>query len=109
MCHAGPAKVYAALAKTYHWPAMKSNVKKTIDDCEECQTLKAKRKRAHQHFRAKPQHTPRTAYAMDYYGVAESKEGYKNILGVIDLATSEVRLFPTKNRKANTTRTVGVF
>jgi len=46
---------------------------------------------------------PRTAYGMDYYGVARSKEGYTNILGIIDLATSEVRLFPTKDRKANTT------
>ena len=103
MCHAGPAKVYAALAKTYHWPSMKSSVKRTVEACEECQTLKAKRKRTHQHFRAKPHHIPRTAYAMDYYGVGKSDEGYTNILGVIDLATSEIRLFPTKDRKANTT------
>ena len=37
---------------------------------------------------------------MDYYGVYPSKEGFKHILGAVDAATCEVRLFATKDRSA---------
>ena len=103
MCHAGHAKVAAELGRIFHWPAMKKNIRQWLENCHECQLLKAKRKHAHQHFRAKPEHEPRRSYGMDYYGVEESENGFKQILGIIDLATSEVRLFPTKNRKGGTT------
>lgn len=52
---------------------------------------------------AKTFHWPRVSYGMDYYAVATSEGGYKHILGIIDLATSEIRLFPTKNRTGATT------
>ncbi len=45
---------------------------------------------------------PRTVWAMDFYGVYPSKEGYCEILGATDLATHEIRLFPLKARKAAT-------
>ena len=36
----------------------------------------------------------------DYHGVAASDEGYKEILGGIDLVSGEIRLFATKDRTA---------
>ena len=73
-----------------------------VRDCAACQLLKAKRARAHRHFRAKVFCTPRTSWGCDFYGVAESTSGHKNILGAIDLATSECRLFACKDRSAPT-------
>ena len=100
MCHAGYSKVYAAIKECFHWPSMKADTRKWIQACPHCQLLKAKRKRVHSHFRANPEHLPRTAYAMDFYSIPESKMGYKHILGIIDLATSELTLCPTKDRSA---------
>ena len=54
------------------------------------------------HFRANPQHKPRTSYAMDFYAIPKSKEGYTQLLGIIDLATSQLTLCPAKDRTART-------
>ena len=102
MCHAGQAKVYSELARHFHWPNMRKQIREWVTKCANCQLLKAKRKHAHNHFRANPQHKPRTAYGMDFYSVGQSVQGYKHILGIIDLATSELELIPTKDRKAAT-------
>lgn len=100
LCHGGHAKVYSALKKHWHWPHMKSAVRSIVSSCAPCQLLKAKRARAHRHFRAKVFCTPRTSWGCDFYGVAESKKKYNNILGAIDLATAECRLFACRNRSA---------
>ena len=81
---------------------MKRDVIKIVTECAPCQLLKAKRARAHRHFRAKIFCTPRTTWGFDFYGVAESKNGYNNILGGIDLASAECRLFACTNRSAAT-------
>ena len=73
-----------------------------VRNCVACQLLKAKRARAHRHFRAKVFCTPRTSWGCDFYGVAKSTSGHNNILGAIDLATAECRLFACKNRSAAT-------
>ena len=79
---------------------MKKDTRKIVTSCAPCQLLKAKRARAHRHFRAKVFCTPRTSWGIDFYGVAESKNGYNNILGAIDLASAESRLFASKTRSA---------
>ena len=81
---------------------MKRDIRKIVTECATCQLLKAKRARAHRHFRAKIFRTPRTSWGCDYYGVAESKKKFNNILGAVDLATSECRLFACQNRTAAT-------
>ena len=100
LCHGGHNKVYNALKKHWHWPDLKKDIRRIVTACAACQLLKAKRARAHRHFRAKIFCTPRTSWGMDFYGVAESKNGYNNILGAIDLATAESRLFACKRRTA---------
>ena len=102
LCHAGQAKVYAALKKHWHWPDMKKDIRAIVTDCAPCQLLKAKRARAHTHFRSKVFCTPRTSWGCDFYGVEASKKKFNNILGIIDLATSECRLFACTNRTADT-------
>ena len=100
LCHAGHAKVYSALKKHWYWPEMRKDTREVVEDCAACQLLKAKRARAHRHFRAKVFCTPRTSWGCDFYGVAESDTGHNNILGAMDLATAEARLFATKQRSA---------
>jgi len=100
LCHAGYNKVYKALKKHWHWPDMKKGIRHIVTACAACQLLKAKRARAHRHFRAKIFCTPRTSWGMDFYGVETSTNGYTNILGAIDLATAEARLFACKRRTA---------
>ena len=51
--------------------------------------------------------TTRTAYGVDYYGVVQNKQGYDNILGIIDLSDGHLVLKAVKNRTAaNTAHTV---
>ena len=103
LCHGGSAKVYHALVHHWHWTTMKQDVRKIVENCAACQLLKAKRVRAHHHFRAKVFCTPRTIWGCDFYGIMESKQKYNNMLGAIDLATAECRLFACQERTAATT------
>ena len=73
------------------------------DNCALCNLLKARMKHAHRHFRPKLFCTPRTSYGCDYYGVKQNKEGFNNILGIIDLATGELTLRAVKHRNAANT------
>ena len=82
---------------------MSADIKSIVKSCGPCQLLNAKRNLAHKHYRAKLFCTPRTAYSADYYGVYQNKQGYNNILGIIDQVTNKVYLIPTKNRTAETT------
>ena len=103
LCHASDSKVFSALKNHWHWPDMRKQVRDVVRDCAACQLLKAKRARAHRHFRAKVFCTPRTSWGCDFYGVAESANGHNNVLGAMDLATSECRLFACKGRTASIT------
>ena len=77
-------------------------MRRIISKCAACQLLKAKRVRAHHHFRAKIFCTPRTNWGCDFYAIKESKLKFNNLLGLIDLATSECRLFACQDRSAAT-------
>ena len=98
LLHASSSKVVSQLEKHFHWPSLAKDVRLQVKQCATCQILNAKRAHAHKHFRPKVETGPRTAWAMDYYGCERSTDGYTNILGAIDLVTSELRLFATKRR-----------
>lgn len=84
--HTAKKRVLTTVPKgNYHVPKMVSTCAKTISSCALCQLLIANRNLAHRHFRAKLFITTRTSYAMDYIGVYKNKEGYCNILGIIDI------------------------
>jgi hypothetical protein len=40
--HFGHDKTYAQLSSSYHWPGMRSDVKKFVDRCRICQYAKGK-------------------------------------------------------------------
>ena len=95
MCHAGHAKVYSMLSKHFHWPNMRRDIRNWVTACPDCQLLKAKRIRVHSHFRANPQYEPRTSYGMDFYAIPCSKNGYSQILGIIDPVSYTHLTLPT--------------
>jgi transposase InsO family protein len=100
LCHSGDIKVYNTLKKHWYWPDLKKQTRTVVRDCAACQLLKAKRARAHRHFRAKVFCTPRTSWGCDFYGVGKSDSGHNNVLGAMDFATATCRLFATKCREA---------
>ena len=102
LCHGGASRVYHALVKHWHWITMKKDVRRIVNNCVACQLLKAKRTSAHHHFRSRIFCVPRTIWGCDFYGIKESKNKYNNLLGAIDLATAECRLFACQERTAAT-------
>ena len=60
-------------------------------------------KLTHRHFRPKLFCTPHTSYGADYYGVKQNKQGYNNILGIIDLCNGNLVLHAAKHRTAAVT------
>ena len=100
LLHASAAKVFAKLYSTYHWVTLKKDTVTCCRDCACCAILNVKRLRAHKHFRTKVFEGPRITWAFDYHGVTASDEGYREVLGDIDLVTGELRLFATKDRSA---------
>jgi hypothetical protein len=43
--HVSHPKVFTSLARHYHWPTMKADVRRVCEDCEFCENEKGKRKR----------------------------------------------------------------
>ena len=103
ICHLGYQKVLSVLKKKFFWKNMRRTCKHVTDDCALCNLLKARMKLAHKHFRAKLFCTPRTAYGADYYAVKANKEGFCQILGMIDLSIGYLSLSALKKRTAANT------
>ena len=107
LCHVGPQKVLSTLKKRFYWKRMRRVCEHVNEQCALCNLLKARMRLAHKHFRAKLHCKPRTAYGADFYGVQRNKQGYNNILGIIDLADGHLVLSAVKQRSgANVAHTV---
>jgi hypothetical protein len=50
MHHLNHAKVFAVLNRSYFWPDMKKNARKTLENCPECELNKARQNTAHALF-----------------------------------------------------------
>ena len=107
LCHVGPQKILNTLKKRFYWKRMRRVCEYVNNRCALCNLLKARMRLAHKHFRAKLHCKPRTSYGADYYAVLQNKEGYNNILGIIDLAHGFLALVAVKKRSgANTAHAV---
>jgi len=107
MCHMAPKKIFNSLKKRFHFKHMHKLCHQVVAQCALCNLLKARMKHAHGHFRAKLCCTPRTSYGADYYSVKQNKQGYNNILGIIDLSSGNLILRVVKARDApNTAHTL---
>ena len=107
LCHVGPQKILNTLKARFYWKGMRRVCEYVNDMCALCNLLKARMRLAHKHFRPKLHCKPRTSYGADYYAVVQNKEGYNNILGIIDLANAFLVLSAVKKRSgANTAHVV---
>jgi hypothetical protein len=66
--HLSHPKVLTSLARHYHWPTIKADVRKIIQDCELCENERAKRRLVHGMFSGHRTDKPRSRYAMDFQG-----------------------------------------
>ena len=99
--HASWKKVLAALRNQYDWRGMTASVRMLVQRCASCALVKARRNLSHGQFASLSFDGPRVAYAMDFYEVAESQDGYKWILTIIDMFSREVVFAPMKSRQAD--------
>ena len=102
LLHASKNKVIHALQKRFHWSTLRKDAADACRTCSSCAILNARRARAHRHYRAKVHSMTRSTWALDFYGVYPSKSGFCELLGAVDMATHELRLFPLKTRNAAT-------
>ena len=100
--HLSHAKVYTSLSRHYTWPSMRADVRKFLEDCEFCELEKAKRRKAHGMFKARPHDGPRSRYAMDYQGQGKAATGENECLAIIDTFTKWVDFYPLQERTAET-------
>ena len=98
--HRSWKKILADLAGSYTWKGMSGQVKRVVQSCHSCAIVKSRRNLAHGQFASVQVGGPRSTFAIDFYEVAESADGHKYVLTVIDLFTNEVTFIATKTRTA---------
>ncbi|UYV68351.1 K02A2.6-like [Cordylochernes scorpioides] len=100
--HFGVKKVMRRLKSDYYWPGMRTQVRKYIRRCENCQLSNQGVTKAASapHFRPEK---PFEHLALDFIGPLETTpRGYSSILTIVDLFTKFPILIPTKDQCANT-------
>ena len=100
--HMSHPKVLTSLARHYHWPAMKADVRRFLQDCEICENERAKRRLAHGMFAGHNTTKPRSRYAMDFQGQGQASTGETEALAIMDSFTKTVFVLPLPNREAQT-------
>ncbi len=96
--HLSHPKVLTSLARHYHWPTMKTDVRKFLQDCELCENERAKRRLAHGMFSGHHTDKPRSRYAMDFQGQGQATTGESEALAIIDSFTKTVSVIALPNR-----------
>ena len=69
------AQLHTSLARHYHWPSMRRDIRNWLSNCEFCENEKARRRKAHSMFSARPSVGPRSRYSMDYQGQGTASSG----------------------------------
>jgi hypothetical protein len=100
--HVSHPKVLTSLARHYHWPTMKTDVRRFLNDCEICENERAKRRLAHGMFSGHNTSKPRSRYAMDFQGQGQAITGETEALAIIDSFTKTVSVLALPNREAST-------
>jgi transposase InsO family protein len=100
--HLSHPKVLTSLARHYHWPTMKTDVRKFLQNCELCENERAKTRLAHGMFSGHHTDKPRSRYAMDFQGQGKATTGEVEALAIIDSFTKTVFVLALPNREAHT-------
>jgi hypothetical protein len=99
--HLGSAKVASYIMRTYTWQGIRKDIRTFCAACETCARENATRNFSHGWYRGVEGAIPRTRYGMDFYGTGCKGKG-SQILGIIDLDSLYVELFPASNRTKET-------
>ena len=96
--HRGISATYLTVRRRYYWPKLSIDVKNYIKVCEICNTTKSDRRKKSgllQPLQAASR--PRTHYAMDFktHLPKSGRDGYDNLLVVVDRFSKMVFLIPT--------------
>ena len=102
MIHGMTARIRKAITRQYIWPRMSTDIIKWVTGCRKCPLQKAKKLIAHKQYSPIEWRRPRSAYGVDFYGIAKSKNGHVGVLTVIDLFSRWVTFIPVKNETADT-------
>ncbi len=100
--HAMENRLVKALSMKYVWPRQRTDVNKWVADCEACPLSRARKNLAHNQYSPTAYRKPRSAYGIDFYGIAESSDGFNGVLTIVDLHTRFVRYTPVKDASAAT-------
>jgi transposase InsO family protein len=100
--HVSHPKILTSLARHYHWPSMKADVRRFIQDCEHCENEKSKRRLVHGMFSGHNTTKPRSRYSMDFQGQGKATSGETEALAIIDSFTKTVSVIALPNREAST-------
>ena len=100
MFHLGSAKIYAAMKKSYYWHSMKTDCRKWLQSCPECELQKATRNEAHALFSSRPLTAPRTRWCMDFQGMGKALTGECEVLAFIDSTARFVVVAPMLGRSS---------
>jgi hypothetical protein len=89
--HVNHAKVHETLKRSYCFPAMKTQTRKLLEDCPECELNKARQQTAHALFHSAPAHAPRAKWCMDFQGQGTAATGETEVLALIDPTHLQIR------------------
>ena len=88
--------------RSTYWPTMRTDVKKFLKDCPDCELAKARQTEATSLFAARPHDAPRSRWAMDFQGQGLAVTGETQALGLIDTTARFAVVIPLPDREAST-------
>lgn len=95
--HSGASRMFGRMASNFYWPRMRSEIKRYTTTCDICQKVKPRKHGPYAHLHSLPiPSRPGEVWTMDFIpGLPRTKEGFDNILVVVDKLTKFVILIPT--------------
>jgi hypothetical protein len=94
--HAGPQKLYQALADRFYWPTLKKDILRFCKTCDVCQKIKPLNFSRYGWLHPNPiPLRPYESISMDLIGPLPPSEGYTAVLVVVDRLSKHAQFIPT--------------
>ena len=99
--HARSARLADYIARTFWWPSLVEDVRKTLLDCHFCLVARARRLMKHGEYTSMKVESPHQGFGLDVWGpTVVTPEGYKYVLTLVDLFHGYVRFFPLRTKSS---------